>query len=278
MQIERIGEVIASLRREKNVTQEELAQFVGVSAQAVSKWENGGAPDCALLPRIADFFGVTTDALFGRKGTERIDLEAMLAQRVMETPREEKLPFLYALCWTMQRALFGDLPETSREIYASRGVSSRCASEYRSDAGGHTHVGMDENLPYFFLLPKSPSLSDLGVEPEDFCDLFRALSDRAVLDALLLTARLPENSFTVKGLAEMLSVSEEKSAEVLTKLVQFHAVEEVRLKLDQTEQTIYRCRTYSTSVLPALLLPAMRMLRGVSCYEGYMGSQTPCMK
>lgn len=116
------------------------------------------------------------------------------------------------------------------------------------------------------------------MEPDDLCALFRALSDRAVLDALLLTARLPDNGFTVKGLAEMLSVSEEKSAEVLALLVKYRAMEEVRLKIDQAEQVSYRCRAYNTSVLPALLLPAMRMLRGVSCYEGYMGSRTPCMK
>lgn len=273
MQIERIGEVIASLRREKNVTQEELAQFVGVSAQAVSKWENGGAPDCALLPGIADFFGVTIDALFGRKGTERAELETVLAQRIKETPREEKLPFLHALCLTMQRALL----DVSWELTEVPDANIRCASEYRSDAGGHTHVGLDKNLPYFFLLPKSPAFTDLGVEPDDLCSLFRALSDRAVLDALLLTARLTDNSFTVKGLAEMLSVSEEKSAEALTLLVKYHAVEEVRLKINRTEQTFYRCRAYNTSVLPALLLPAMRMLRGIYCYQGYYGSQTPCM-
>lgn len=273
MQTEQIGEVIASLRREKNATQEELAQFVGVSAQAVSKWENGGAPDCALLPRIADFFGVATDTLFGRKGMDRADLETVLAQRIIETPREEKLPFLYALCLTMQRALL----DVSWELSEVSDANIRCASEYRSDAGGHTHVGLDEKLPYFFLLPKSPAFTDLGVEPGDLCALFRALSDRAVLDALLLTARLPDNSFTVKGLAEMLSVSEEKSAEALTLLVQYHAVEEVKLKINRTEQTFYRCRACNTSVLPALLLPAMRMLRGIFCYEGYIGSQTPCM-
>ena len=273
MQVELIGEVIASLRREKNATQEELAQFVGVSAQAVSKWENGGAPDCTLLPRIADFFGVTTDVLFGRTGTDRMDLETILAQKIMETPREEKLPFLYGFCLKMQKALF----EVSWELSEVPDANIRCASEYRSDAGGHTHVGLDKNLPYFFLLPKSPAFTDLGVAPDDLCALFRALSDRAVLDALLLTARLPDNSFTVKGLAEMLSVSEEKSAEVLALLMRYHAVEEVKFKIDNAEQAFYRCRAYNASVLPALLLPAMRMIRGTFCYQGYIGSQTPCM-
>ena len=56
MGIETMGKRIAALRKERGVKQDELASFVGVSTQAVSKWENGGAPDIELLPKIADFF------------------------------------------------------------------------------------------------------------------------------------------------------------------------------------------------------------------------------
>ena len=52
MSVEIIGKQIASLRKEKGVKQEELAKYVGVSTQAVSKWENGGVPDIELLPKI----------------------------------------------------------------------------------------------------------------------------------------------------------------------------------------------------------------------------------
>ena len=54
------------LRKERNVTQETLAAHLGVSPQAVSKWENGSYPDGDLLPKIADFFGVSIDYLYGR--------------------------------------------------------------------------------------------------------------------------------------------------------------------------------------------------------------------
>ena len=64
--IQNIGMQIAKLRKENNITQDELAKKLDVSAQAVSKWENGGAPDLDLLPRIADYFGVSIDHLFGR--------------------------------------------------------------------------------------------------------------------------------------------------------------------------------------------------------------------
>ena len=64
--------VIANLRREKGMTQEELAQAMGVTNQAVSKWESAqNCPDIQLLPQLADLFGVTIDSLFGRAAAER---------------------------------------------------------------------------------------------------------------------------------------------------------------------------------------------------------------
>lgn len=68
----KIGSNIAALRKEKGITQEELANALGVSAQAVSKWENNSScPDVSLLAVIADYFGVTVDALL-RSGAEEI--------------------------------------------------------------------------------------------------------------------------------------------------------------------------------------------------------------
>lgn len=59
-----IGNNISALRKQKGITQEELANVLGVSAQAVSKWENNSScPDVSLLTKIADYFGITVDAL-----------------------------------------------------------------------------------------------------------------------------------------------------------------------------------------------------------------------
>lgn len=61
-----IGETIKRLRKERNVTQDALANFIGVSYQSVSKWERFESyPDITLIPSIASFFGVTTDELLG---------------------------------------------------------------------------------------------------------------------------------------------------------------------------------------------------------------------
>lgn len=63
-----LGKNICELRRAKGVTQEELAAELGVTAAAVSKWEKGNTlPDVLMLCNIADWFGVTTDQLLGRR-------------------------------------------------------------------------------------------------------------------------------------------------------------------------------------------------------------------
>ena len=60
-----LGREIKRKREEKGWTQEQLAEKLSVSAQAVSKWEGGkSCPDISLLPAIAKLFGVTVDALF----------------------------------------------------------------------------------------------------------------------------------------------------------------------------------------------------------------------
>ncbi len=63
-----IGNTIKTLRKAKGVTQEEVARELGVSYQAVSKYENEVAqPDISLIPLLAQYFGVTIDELFGYK-------------------------------------------------------------------------------------------------------------------------------------------------------------------------------------------------------------------
>ncbi len=59
-----LADKLKALRKAKNVSQEKIAEYLGVSYQAVSKWENGvTSPDISLLPAIARYFGITVDEL-----------------------------------------------------------------------------------------------------------------------------------------------------------------------------------------------------------------------
>lgn len=87
-----IGIQIYTLRKEKKITQAQLAEKLGVSEQAVSKWENNQcAPDVSLFPIIADFFAVSIDRLFGYHMSSYADeVEAIMkaADDSMNTYRE----------------------------------------------------------------------------------------------------------------------------------------------------------------------------------------------
>ncbi|MBQ7699861.1 MAG: helix-turn-helix transcriptional regulator [Clostridia bacterium] len=83
----KIGEKIKTLRKKRGISQENLAEHIGVSFQAVSKWENGSSmPDVLLIPAIASFFGVSTDELFDFN--------------LYETEKKvEKIVGEYSKCW-----------------------------------------------------------------------------------------------------------------------------------------------------------------------------------
>ena len=71
---ESMGAIIRRLRKERGLTQEELAELLGVTFQAVSKWENEtGLPDISQVVPLANVFGVTTDILFGTDSVEAKD-------------------------------------------------------------------------------------------------------------------------------------------------------------------------------------------------------------
>ncbi len=111
-----IGEVIAAQRKEKGITQEELAAYIGISKAAVSKWESGQSyPDITLLPVLAAYFDLTVDDLFGydpqlsQKEVQEIygQLARGFATEPFASVYEECLSYerKYYSCWRLLFAL-----------------------------------------------------------------------------------------------------------------------------------------------------------------------------
>jgi len=70
-----LGSRITEYRKSKGVTQDQLAEHMGVSSQAVSKWENDlSCPDITLLPRLADYFGITIDELLRGENSHTVQV------------------------------------------------------------------------------------------------------------------------------------------------------------------------------------------------------------
>ena len=85
-----IGRQVKALRLRRGITQEALAQHLGITTQAVSKWENNvSMPDIALLPELSAFFGVSIDELFALKDEMRMErIQNMLYDVRFLTPAD----------------------------------------------------------------------------------------------------------------------------------------------------------------------------------------------
>ena len=84
-----IGTTIKNLRTKKQITQKQLATYLGVTEQAISRWESGGGfPDIQLLPAIASYFSVSTDMLLGIDMSEREVCLAEIRRKIDDAVRD----------------------------------------------------------------------------------------------------------------------------------------------------------------------------------------------
>lgn len=199
-----LGERIADLRRERGITQENLAGIIGVSAQAISKWENNATmPDIMLLPIIADTLGVTIDELFG------------IRRKVQEKPLncEETPKAVYdQILNTMWRS--GDNNDFAERAKAQFAKNPYEHSGFVSEVAGAAYANKDIALTY---LPSDKESLKL-LENEDAAELLKMLSDKNVRLVLAYQFENPEKAFTASSAAAKVGISEEEAKAALEKL------------------------------------------------------------
>ena len=93
-----IGSTIKRLRREKDITQEQLAEYLGITSRAISQWEcDRTAPDISQLPALCHIFDVSSDVLLGidieknkdTKDAKEVDSKIMeIALKIVEIRRQ----------------------------------------------------------------------------------------------------------------------------------------------------------------------------------------------
>ena len=200
-----LGERIAELRRERGMTQENLAQTVGVSAQAISKWETCATmPDITLLPVLAGVFEVSIDALFSVENQKKKP----------EFPYEETPAAVYDMIlntmWSLDN---GDVEKTRSALRDDPSVQSGFISYQASS------VYAARDLALAWLPDKKQSLSLL--ENENTADFLAALADKAVRAVLSYMVQNPGRAFTASSAAAKTGLPETDVAEALEKLVKY---------------------------------------------------------
>ena len=274
MSIEIIGKQIAALRKEKGAKQEELAGYVGVSAQAVSKWENGGVPDTELLPKIADFFSVPVDCLFGRSTADHSNLKTALMKEVAELPQEERFKAVFEYCWDFERSMFGKIPDDGSiaDCEAQLADKEQWYSSILWDQG-FTRMGIAKRLQYFLLVPQLKD-TDLSLfEGVDCPSLFKDLSEQDVFDAcIFLHRRNPNKAFTENLLIREMKLEKERAIHALNTLEKCNFVRQTQIELDDEERTIYYFNPSPSFV--ALLIFARELIKNPTSFHWFSSART----
>ncbi len=249
MNIKNIGTVIYELRKTKAITQDELAKYVGVSAQAVSKWENGGVPDTELLPQIADFFEVSIDKLFGRCDSN-INITAAIFEHIRKTKpdSEERFKAIFELCWDIERCIFNFGGNVDAEIINGGKIkdyelmNKPDDQQYSSILSDHgfTRMGIANRLQYFLCVPEIKDTQKGLLENINYTELFRDLSDKDIFNSfLLLFKRDSKKAFTESLFARELNVDLVKTKEIITVLTKYHLIKKTQIELDDDIKEVY---------------------------------------
>ncbi|MBQ6825204.1 MAG: helix-turn-helix transcriptional regulator [Clostridia bacterium] len=237
-----IGLNISILRKEKGITQEELAKHIGISAQAVSKWENGGVPDIELLPKIADYFEIPIDRLFDRDAMQYKEYNTAFIKKIINTPEKERFKVAFEYCWDIERALTGhDFGDGSIKEYANAIEKNQQRYSSMLYDQGFTRMGIANKLQYFLLVPETENKELAFFDNIDYCELFKQLSDKDFFKALVfLNQRDSDKSFTPKLLEKNIDISEEKAKAIISVLKKYKLIFSDFIELDDEVQEYFR--------------------------------------
>lgn len=227
----KIQEQIAFLRKQKGLTQEELAQALGVTNQAVSKWESGACcPDIQLLPELAKLFEVTVDELLGCASTKGLgDICLNLKDYFTALPEKESFEKCYRIAALLHEIAVTDgcknfVPWDEKDYVGGNISDWGCSvcSEPEGSTGRMTD-SVFFSLGKAFQTPNISQLYELSVAMDRFSDLrvlktMYALYDLTVedfdrfvsLEDIAAGAQLPQEE-TKQALEKLpLTVKEEK--------------------------------------------------------------------
>jgi len=232
-----IGENIKRLRLEKGMTQEQLAGIVGVSNQAVSKWESDGSiPDGLLFVPIADALGVTTDNLFGRGTSYEKDVYAGIINLIKKTPDESRLEKAREICWQTQKGLFGIDADANFRPDELKGADF---SSYVNRETGFTSISHGRDVPYFGIFTEpAGGFGVLEKHSERFRELFEALGDGYVIKSFFAIYSKPRGyTFEKEVLAKECGIPDDRIDDVMAKLA--FAANPKEIEINGERRTVY---------------------------------------
>lgn len=184
---------IKRLRLDKNLTQEQLATKLGVSAQAVSKWETSETyPDGALLVPLANELEVSLDELFGNESVTMTDISGRIVKLIHNTEAKERFNVARDIGWQIERGLFDCRMENEKK-YDPNEIKNQKNASYILDDNGFTIVSNGIE-PFFSVFPQpTEGYGHFLNDKDDLQKIFAALSHTDTMNALIYLYHKTEN-------------------------------------------------------------------------------------
>ena len=184
---------IKRLRLDKNLTQEQLATKLGVSAQAVSKWETSETyPDGALLVPLANELGISLDELFGNETVTMADISGRIVKLIHNTEAKERFNVARDIGWQIERGLFNCRMEIGKR-YDPNEIKNQKNASYILDDNGFTIVSNGKE-PFFSVFPQpAEGYGRFLNDKDDLQRIFAALSHTDTMNALIYLYQKNEN-------------------------------------------------------------------------------------
>lgn len=175
----KLNEQIAFLRKQKGLTQEELANALGVTNQAVSKWESAQCcPDIQILPDLAKIFDVSIDELVGYKSTEGLgDICLRIKDYFSSLPEKKAFENVYRIAALLHEAASTDgyknTPHWKEKDYSIDQVSSWGLSICSEPEGctGRRNNAIFFSLGEGYIAPNGTQMRDLQITMEQLSNL-----------------------------------------------------------------------------------------------------------
>lgn len=239
---------IAALRKNRGLTQEQLGALVGVTAQAVSKWEKGGAPDVELLPSLAEHLGVSIDTLFGRSEQELEDMPKRLDRWLTAHSPEDRIPALFSLLAQTFRSLmpfdikmevlpYDSCYSPDLQTTDSKETWLRSKAVFERDMA----LGvLSKDFPLYLLLPEpEDGYGQNFADKDEYRRLFTVLSKPGCLEILYFLYGKKPVFYTSDAVAKHTSLPSEEVKGLLADMEKCHLIAKKTLEASEGELPVY---------------------------------------
>lgn len=243
---------LAHRRKELGLTQEQLAQRMNVSPQAVSKWENTSYPDAELLPKLAKVLNISLDTLFGiRSNITGVNLEQLVHDAVHNAPIEKRSQIIMQLCYSILCAHDPNCNQAKK--LCNKFERETFAGLNNDDAISLARLNSD--LRYFFYMEKpEEGVNHYFTDSKNMARLLNTLADEEAIRIIsYLGSGVRNKIYSVAVISQKLGIVQEKVQYVIDRLDRLGIVWRIAADIDDEPVILYGY-THSQPVAMILVL------------------------